>query len=331
MLIVGTAVNYAAKGGVANAALVPTDLDKGSVGIYGLQVGTYRDTLIVSGATAAGKTSSDDFKGKTVKVCEGLGGGKFKVSEFIDIKGLGEMWVSPYAAPVAWKAYIGYNGTSGGVIIDPLNAYGKNDVVFEIKERDSNLEKGPAMYASALIDATDTQQTILAKIKADLDAKYGELFTSVIANSGANYGLSITAKNVNRDYVISMAGKITQTPITVQGLDFGSGTYERLFRFEANSQAYRGDVPSLDYKRIPTSLVDGATYDTYILNAINSQVPGGYGGAGLAGNANVETSVQVQVVFASTGVNTAGGNQIEFETIMKDLTGQTFTSLAEAV
>lgn len=334
MLVVGKAVNYAAKGGVANTALIPTDLDLGAVGIYGRQDGAYRDTLIISGATATGKTAASDFKGKTIKICEGLGGGKFKTSEFMDVKGISQVNPSAYSAPVAWKAYIGYNGTTGGVVLGEFGTV-RNELLVKVKERYENLEEGMPYYYDVLLNATgETQQTILTKIKAAIDDGRGNpvIFTTAISNSGAEYGLSLTAKDLRKQYVISMEGPIEDTPITINGADYGSGTYLGLIKFEKESQAKKGNLYTSDAeftKKVPASLVDGTTYDTYVLGAVNSLIPGGYGGAGLAGNANVETSVGVQVVFPSTEDNDAGKNQIEFETIIKALTGVTFTTLVE--
>lgn len=334
MLLVGKAVNYAAKAGVANAALTPNDLDAGSIGVYGRQEGSYRDTLIISGATATGKTSAADFKGKTVKIVEGLGGGKFKVSEFMDVKDIKQVLPSAYSAPIAWKAYIGYNGTTGGVVLGEFSPV-RNELLVKVKERYPNLEEGMPYYYDVLLNATgETQQTILTKIKAAIDDGRGNpvIFNTVISNSGTDYGLALTAKDTLKQYVISMEGPIEDTPITIIGADYGSGTYEGLRPFEKLSQAKRGNFYTLDreYKEVPASLVSGTTYDTYVLGAINYLVPGGYGGAGLAGNPTVGTSVGVQVVFPSTGVSTAGGNQIEFETIIKALIPVTFTSLVEA-
>lgn len=333
MLIVGTAVNYAAKAGVSGAALNPTELDKGSVGLYGMQEGEYRDSLIISGATATGKVSAADFKGKTIKICEGLGGGKFKVSEFIDIAGIGKINTSAYAAPVAWKAYIGNNGTSGAIVVDTLNPV-RNEVNIEIREMFSNRERGMTYRYTVLLAATgETTATILAKIKAAIDAGVEGVnpFTTVAINGG-NTGLSFSALDNTKEYTIAIQGAIETSTITIEAATQGSGTYRLLRKFwEKLSQAKRGNFYSLDreYKEVPNSLVEGTAYDTYILGAVNAHVPGGYGGAGLAGNPTVGTSVEVQVVFPN-GASAAGANQAEFEAIIKALTGATFTTLVGA-
>lgn len=338
MLLVGKLVNYAAKGGVANTALTPSDLDNGSIGIYGMQAGEYRDKLIVSGATATGVIGDNDFKGTSIKICEGLGGGLFKTSAMTDVKGIQKLLTSGYVAPTPWTAYIGYNGTSGAVLINsvsPTETRPQTELLVKIREGHSNQEFDRPKYFDVLIDTTgETQLTILNKIKAALDDGRGNppMFTTTISSSGGNSGLKLVALDVWKTYVINIEGRIENSPITVNGETLGSGSYRLLRKFEIDSQAKRGDLYTSDreFKSIPTSLIDGTTYDVYKMDAINYLIPGGAGGAGLAGNPTVGTSVTTMLAFPSAGVTTAGGNQIEVETILQQLSGITITSLVEA-
>jgi hypothetical protein len=334
MLIVGKNANYAASGGVANTALTPNLLDNGAIGIYGLQEGGIRDTLIVSGSTATGKTADAEFVGKTIKICEGLGNGRFKTSEVMDLKGIGRIVPSAYAAPVAWKGYIGYSSvnTAGTITIDTLLPV-KNHVTIEVREQFSNREQGPIQFYEIELAATgETQQTIANKIKVVVDLGYNGTiyFTTVVGNSGSNYGVALTSIDTIKNYAIKINGAIEDSTITLVGSDKGSGTYERLLRFELKSQAKHGNLytSQRDYHEVAASLVVGETYDVYVVPAINTNVSGGHGGAGLAGNPSTQTSVNVIVAFAPDG-DTANGGQIEFETIMKEITDQTWTSLVE--
>lgn len=331
MLITGTTANYAAKVGTANAALVPSDLDKGSVGIYGKDKTTNRDVLIVSGSTATGKINAAAFTGESFKLCEGLGGGKFKVSEFLYTKGVDKINSSVYRAPVAWKAYIGNNGTSGQILIDTLNPT-RNEVMIEIREVFSNRERGVRQYYDILLVPGETVTTVLTKIKAALDVGVEGVsyFTTVI--NGGNTGLSLTALDTSKEYEINIQGAIEDSTITIQAGDRGAGTYAGLRPYEILSQAKHGNLYTSDreYKTVADSLVEGTTYDTYVIGAVNAHVPGGYGGAGLAGNAKVATSVEVVVVFPHAVNTTAGGNQTEFEAILEAITGIEFSLLVAA-
>lgn len=318
MLIVGTTGSYGASGGVADAALTPDLLDKGSIGIYGMNEGEFRDKLIVAGATATGVIGIANFTGKTFKIVEGLGGGKFKVSQFVDVKGIDTFNKSAYRAPVAWKGYIGNNGTTGSVIINsplkPMN----NVIDIEFRPIYSNREEGMPQYYSVPIDATgETITTILAKIKAVVDAGTGGKVYFTTAINGGTTGISFTSLNLKENYTLQMRGAIETSSRTIIGRDPGAGVYEVLRPIEKQSQADRGNLYSLDreFKESPLSLVDGATYDTYVLNAINSLVPGGYGGAGLAGNPTVGTSVKVLITLPSG----ASDNKTDFEAIMAGL------------
>lgn len=323
MLIIGKKVKYAAKNGTANTALVPSDLDAGAIGIYGLDKDGLRDVLITNAVTATGKVAVASFKGKTVKICEGLGNGAFKVSEFLDCKGISVFTSSPYKAPVAWKAYIGYNGTANGIVLGQFGTV-RNELAIKIEQRFTNGEYGYPQFYDVLLDATgETQQTIATKIKTALDLV--GFFTVVVANSGANYGVSITSKVTGKDYRISMQGPIQDTKVTYVGYELG--TLDYLKKVEAYSQARRGDMytSEVDYKKIPSSIDNAALYETYAIGAINTNISGGFGGAGLAGNPSTETSVEVIVAFDSTEDNDdlVNGGQKDFEVVMSALSGIT--------
>lgn len=335
MLTVGTAVNYAATAGVANAALLPSQLDKGSIGIYGVQKGSLVETLIISGSTTTGKTGDNDFIGDTFKICEGLGGGKFKKSEFFNRKGFDLLNASAYRAPAPWRGYIGWNTVAGTILITGLKeAY--NSVDLEFREIYSNREEGQRIYVSVAINPTgETAETIADKVVAAVNAntQAAAIVTAVKTNqSTTNFGVRFEAVDATKSYTLQNRGNIETSPMTFRGVDLGAGTYAQLRRFELESQAKKGNFYTLDreYKEVPASLVEGTTYDVYMLGTVNSHVPGGYGGAGLAGNPYVGTSIGHQVVFAQPQDSTAGKNQIEFETIIQVITGLTFTSVVEA-
>ena len=328
MLIVGKKVDYASKDGTANTALVPSDLDAGSIGIYGLDAGGLRDVLITNASAGTGKVVATAFKGKTIKICEGLGNGEFKVSEFLDVKGIAQFTASAYKAPVAWKGYIGYNGTNGGIVLGEFGTV-RNEVAIKIERRYENGEYGDPRFIDVLLAATgETQATIATKIQTALN-KDG-YFTIVVANSGADYGVSITSKTTGKDYRISMQGPIQDTLIRYNSYEVGTLAY--LQKEEAYSQAKRGNLYTSEtaYKKLPTSLDLAGLHDVYQIGATNTNVSGGYGGAGLAGNPSTETTVGVVVALESTIDNDdlVNGNQKDFETIMTALTGITITTLA---
>lgn len=331
MLTVGTAVNYGASAGVANAALNPGMLDAGSVGVYGIQEGEYVEKLIISGATATGKIQASTFKGKNFKVCEGLGGGKFKTSEYVNRTGIQSVNASVYAAPAPWRGYIGWNTVAGNILITGLKE-SYNSIDLEIREQFSNREEGQALFITVPINATgETNATVAAKVAAAINAdqRGATMFTATVTTDGTdNRGVRLEAVDATKSYSIANRGAIETSPLTYRGVALGSGTYERLRRFEVLSQAKKGNFYTSDreYREVPTSLVDGAQYDVYMLGALNSHVPGGFGGAGLAGNAQVATTVELQFAFV-VQASTAGLNQIEFETVLKALSGATFTSI----
>lgn len=341
MLIVGkTALNYAASGGTANAALTPNMLDAGSVGIYGRDKAGLKDVLIIQGASATGKVQATAFLGKTIRICEGLGGGKFRVSEYIDLAGidLTLSGSSAYTAPVAWKGYIGYNDvTLAGNIAAPTSTNAKNPVDIRIVEVSRNVAgdqfyptyytiEVPAgtagdVYDEAIVDA------LVAKINAQDD-----LFTATKVESGTMKGVKLVAADVTKSYSISVLGDtIENANVSYVAGSSGSGTGAKVAELEKKSAPYRGDLYTFSAidKRSGSTVNASGTYDLYVISAINTQVPGGAGGAGLAGNPTVGTSVQVTVAFEQPATDAAGGGQQEFYEIMIDLKPGIFADIVE--
>ncbi len=134
MLLIGKNVKYAQSGGTADAALTPDLLDAGSIGIYAVDPANDKQKLVIVGASGTGKVTATNFKGKVLQICQGLGSGKFKVSELLDIGGIQSIKGSKYAANTGFTAYVGYNGTDGSMGIQPFTGY-QNEVTLGVKER----------------------------------------------------------------------------------------------------------------------------------------------------------------------------------------------------
>lgn len=346
LLIVGkTAVKYAALSATANAALLPSQLDAGSVGIYGRDKDGAKDVLIIQGASTTGKVQASLFKGKTIRICEGLGGGKFKVSEYIDLAGinLAQCNAAAYLAPVAWIGYIGYNDiTTVGTLGVPTSTKVKNPFTIRIVEQqvnnaseqnypryyDVNINAGTAgaTYEEAAADA------IVATINTVV-AGQDTLFTATKVSSTPKFGVKLVAADTTKQYYISVLG----TPIENTDISYipgvtGAGTYDKVLAMEVLSSPYRGDIQTMSTldKHVVSSIVSGGTYDVYKITSVNTEIPGGGGGAGLAGNAVVQSSIGAIVAFAQPQTDAPGGNQTEFAEIMLDLVPNIFGDVVES-
>ncbi len=320
MLIVGTAVKYASKEATANAALIPSDLDAGSVGIYGRDKDALTDTLIILGSTTTGKTQASAFKGKTIKICEGLGGGKFKVSEFIDLAGITEATVSAYTAPVAEKFYVGYNGTGGTAINLPVLTAGIKYTAVLKAQIINNANSEPEQWHTyeANVVTGDTESTVMTKLKAAVDAgQYGTVwFDTLISNSGSAYGLRITAKDATTHYNYSISGVLEASSTKKAYGKMGTGTAEQLLVIEKVSNSYRGDMYTLSTldKHVVSSVEAGETYDVYTIYGVNKMVRGSFASGGQSAT---ESNIQTTIAFLQPQDDTAGNNQVDFEDILR--------------
>lgn len=179
MLIVGKNVPYAANGGTANTALTPDLLDVGSVGIYTIDATTGLFKLIAKG-TVANTVSSTTVKTGFLKICQGLGGGDFFVSEYHDVKGIQSITASAYRVGSGETVYIGYDGTdqTKQIIVTPINIVNafyldKDEATIHIRERKpGNNEYGQSWYFSTPVLPTDTAETILNNLVPQVNTAY---------------------------------------------------------------------------------------------------------------------------------------------------------------
>lgn len=199
MLIVGKDVKYGASGAVANAALTPNLLDDGSVGVYAIDPIDNMQKLVIVGSSGTGLLTATNFKGKSLTICQGLGSGKFLVSENFDVAGIRSITGSKFAAATGQTSYVGYNETTGSLNIPTLTGT-RNEVTIGIREKTitagndymkryytSNVAAGDT-NGSALVDALvikfntpdngEVQQFVASKVFALLTAPTGVVLAS---------------------------------------------------------------------------------------------------------------------------------------------------------
>lgn len=278
--LVGSNVVYGKGVGTgANTALVPGDLDAGSIGAYAFDPADNKYKLVVAGAAGSGQITAVDIGSKDVTFFLGVGNGDVSQSESHQIKGFREYKKIAYAAPVAQVIDIGSNGTTGNLDVPTLINQGFTDALIRIKEvTPGNTDYGNTYYVDGgRILQSDTDDTVADKLVAEINnnPSLSVHFTAAKNSQSTNRGVKITANKAGVSYEVSIGGVIELGPIHYTTASFvGAGTSADIAQKEQLDNIYRGDFYGFDgpaYKIYKgTSQVNPAgQYVTYWLRSVN--------------------------------------------------------------
>lgn len=288
-ILVNKSIAYAAKtgGGTISGINELNLLDTGAVAAF-----TEDNILITAGNVV---TATSDKKYFYIAVGNQAAGSKTYVSSLIP-RMLLDYRKQAYVAPVQLVKYIGYDGTTAGsalnlpfvtaVNADTFEADGKTKASAFIKIIDTTpglrtmgtvFETEIASYEH-IVKVGDTATIIIADFVAKINANPNTIVTAAAVTTP--FGISLTAIGVGTTFSVALGGiLVNATKEEPEGsttasvgasvaMKFGEGTSAQLSALELTYSTERGNtnqiwIPQF-YYNVPTNIVAGTTYDTYI-------------------------------------------------------------------
>lgn len=270
-LLIGKNLAYAkTDAGAANSALTPDLLASGSIGVYGFDPVSNKTVLITETATGTGLMPASTYKGKTIQIFQGIGNGKAIEGGIFDVKGIQSILANPYEAPNFGALYLGYNETSGNLVVTYDAELQQNQATVKIIEKNVGNNDRDYYHVTVPVTSTSTSNSVTAALVAKINELYGDMFTATQTNATTNYGIKLVPKQL-RDYTLISQEAIEGNFQTKVGNYRGSGTPAIIADLEVESNIRRGQInKDLFDKKFVSNVDTSGTYNLYKLSVINT-------------------------------------------------------------
>lgn len=153
-LLVTKPLEYAASktSSAADAATSPEMLAEGAIGIYYITKSTGAPTLIPAGTpTLAAAIAATELPVSKIKFIYALGTAtSCEITEGISSDSIISVVSKEYAAEVKQSWYVGYNGTSGNIVIPTIATYDEAGIDVTVRRLGTNVEDDYALYNASL-------------------------------------------------------------------------------------------------------------------------------------------------------------------------------------
>ena len=153
-LLVTKPLEYAASktSSAADTATSPEMLAEGAIGIYYITKSTGAPTLIPGGTpTLAAAIAATELPVSKIKFIYALGTAtSCEITEGISSDSIISVVSKEYAAEVKQSWYVGYNGTSGNIVIPTIATYDEAGIDVTVRRLGTNVEDDYALYNASL-------------------------------------------------------------------------------------------------------------------------------------------------------------------------------------
>jgi hypothetical protein len=196
-------------------------LAEGAIGIYYITKSTGAPTLIPAGTpTLAAAISATGLPVSKIKFMYAVGTAtSVEITEGISSDSIISVISKEFAAGVKQSVYVGYNGTSGNIVIPTIATYDEAGIDVIIRRLGNNVEDDFALYTASLL-LGDGKFEVASKLcdavnVATLNPKVlAEVNTEVLTADDAIAGASTTITFVKNSNVVKTSGTFSQAITT---------------------------------------------------------------------------------------------------------------------